>query len=68
MHVHIKIPDDLNETRKALSVSWIQVIHAGLSALKANPASSLDYPSLELNLKAAISSLTKVWDTIKKAR
>lgn len=64
MHINIKIPDELNERRKALNMTWREIIEAGIKY------NSLDKPNKNLvnlkpNLKVAIKALKEVWDSVQ---
>lgn len=65
MHINIKIPDELNERRKALNMTWREIIEAGIKY------NSLDKPNKNLvnlkpNLKVAIKALKEVWDSVQE--
>ena len=61
--IHLRnIPDEANEKRKALGLTWRGVITAGLQG-KDSPQKD---PVLESHLRTAIKSLSDMWEILKK--
>ena len=66
MNINLKFPDELNEKRKALKMTWRDVIEAGLKS-KDQPSKLL--PSdMEPHIKAAVQNLSTLWNLIKESQ
>jgi hypothetical protein len=67
MKIHVRdIPDEANEKRKALGLTWREVINRGLQSKEPTPPIQSD-PALETYLRSAIKSLSDMWDLLKKS-
>jgi hypothetical protein len=65
VHINLEIPEELNEERKKLNVTWRTVIKAGLAALQKQKVESELPPAVESHLKQALKSLGDAWKLIK---
>jgi hypothetical protein len=67
MYINLKIPDELNEKRKTLNLTWREIIEAGFKyseGYKPKPIMK-DIAAIEPDLKLAVKALSNVWHTIK---
>ena len=77
LHLNFVVQDDLNDRRKALGVTWRELLTLGLTTLEGNPRikdpipvktenpPDIDRSDIEENLKIAVQGITKAWDLIK---
>ena len=61
--INLTIPNDLNEDRKKLNVTWKEVIATGITALKNQPLTM--NPAIEENIKLSVKHLSEAWKLIK---
>jgi Zn-finger protein len=61
--LNLSIPEELNEDRKKLNITWKEVISAGILALKNQPLTM--NPSIEENIKLSVKHLSEAWKLIK---
>lgn len=64
INVNVILPIELNEKRKALNLTWREVIEAGLS-IKENPT-GISPALLEPLMSEALQNLGRVWNLIKR--
>lgn len=66
MHINLKIPDEWNEERNKINVTWKAVIKTGLAALQNKVVESEKFPpAIETHLKQALKSLGDAWKLTK---
>jgi hypothetical protein len=66
LSVNLKVPEQMNEQRKQLDVTWRDVLIAGLKALQSAKADPITIAKMEL--KALIRPhLVQAYESIKKA-
>lgn len=65
MNVNLKVPEELNDRRKAVKATWRQLLEAGLAAKETKPDPIIT--DLETKFKTAVSNLTEAWKIIKNS-
>jgi len=76
MNVNLKVPDDLNQERKKLGVTWRELITLGLTTLQGNPTLTSQEtpgsiqkkvdPEIGVHLKQALQAITEACRLIQK--
>lgn len=66
MRVDFKVPEEMNEQRKALKVSWKEVLTVGIASLKRKNV--LDINAVEDSLKQSVLHLQNAWSLIKQSK
>jgi hypothetical protein len=65
MNINFKVPEEINEKRKALNLSWRDLLMAGLKAYE-SPSSTVKPSDVEPYVRSAVQSITDLWNRVKK--
>ena len=66
MYINLKIPDEWNEERNKINVTWKAVVQAGLAALQnKNIESEKLPPAIKSHLEQAFKSFGNAWKLLK---
>jgi hypothetical protein len=65
MYINLKVSNELNEKRKALNLTWRDLIQAGLKASQKQEPLNVDHSSLIPNLRLISRAVKDLYDTLK---
>lgn len=68
MYINLKVSNELNEKRKALNLTWRQLIQAGLKTSQKQEPLNTDLSTIIPNLRLISKAVKDVYDTLKSTK